>query len=53
MKSKVKWFNNEKGNGFIEYKDNGNILIRFSITKENEDVEIELIKTNNGYKVKK
>ena len=37
MKSKVKWFNNEKGSGFIKYKDNKTIVVHYS-TKEKNDV---------------
>ena len=53
MKTKVKWFKNEKGYGFIEYKDNGDILVHYSTTKEGEYTKIELIKTDNGYKMQK
>lgn len=28
---KIKWFNNNKGNGYIEYKDNGEVSIYLSI----------------------
>ena len=30
MIGKVKWFNNEKGYGFIEYKENEDIFIHYS-----------------------
>jgi len=46
MESTVKWFENEKGYGFIEYKGN-DILIHycaFREQRENEIVEFELIK---------
>lgn len=45
---KVKWFDDGKNHGFIVYKDNGNVVIRYS-TNGNEYVEFELVKTNNGY----
>lgn len=52
MEIKAKWFSNEKGYGFIEYKEDGNILIHYSKGKESEYIEIELIITDNGYKIK-
>ena len=30
MKGKVKWFNNEKGFGFIEYNDKEDIFVHYS-----------------------
>ena len=54
MKSIVKWFENEKGYGYIEYKGN-DILIHYCAFREHgkeEIVEIELIKTDTGYKLK-
>lgn len=54
MESIVKWFNDEKGYGFIEYKGN-DILIHYCAFREqgqDEIVEIELIKTDTGYEIK-
>ena len=54
MKSIVKWFNDEKGYGFIEYKGN-DILIHYCAFREqgqDEIVEIELVKTDTGYEIK-
>lgn len=60
MESKVKWFSDEKGFGFIEYKDNEDIFVHYSAIRDNghkslvkdEMVEFELIKTETGYKAK-
>lgn len=51
MKDITKWFNNDNGHGFIEYKDNGNVLIYYSTNEEKK--YIEFIKINEGYKIKK
>lgn len=48
---KLKWFDNGKNHGFIVYKDNGNVVIRYS-TNGNEYVEFEFVKTDNGYEIK-
>lgn len=50
MKDKVKWFDDEKGHGFIEYKGK-NVFIRLS-TEDGESVELELVKIDNGYELK-
>lgn len=60
MESKVKWFEIEKGFGFIEFKDNQNIFIHFSSISDksnnslvkHEVVEFEIVKTKKGYKTK-
>ncbi len=50
MEDKIKWICNENGYGFIEYKGD-NVFIHLS-TNEGECVELELVKTDNGYKLK-
>ena len=57
MVAKVKWFNNEKGYGFIQYKDNEDVFVHYSsILQEGyktlntgDVVEFYLIKTKDGY----
>ena len=53
MKSVVKWFNDEKGYGFIEYKGK-DIFIYYSINNKNKYVYVKLTLTdfNTEYKVK-
>lgn len=56
MRGKIKWFNNEKGYGFIEYKENEDIFVHYSaIVKdgyktlsEGDEVEFNLINTTKG-----
>ena len=60
MQSKVKWFNNEKGYGFIEYKENEDIFVHYSqilqdgykSLNQGESVYFELIETDKGYQAK-
>ena len=54
---KIKWFNNEKGYGFIEGVNNEDIFVHYSAIKqdgykslsEGQIVEYELLETEKGY----
>ena len=57
MIGKVKWFNNEKGYGFIEYKEDEDIFVHYSAIKqegyktisEGQYVSFDLLETGKGY----
>lgn len=57
MVGRVKWFNNEKGYGFIEYKENEDVFIHYSTIQtegyktlsEGQLVQFELVSTPKGY----
>ncbi len=57
MCGNVKWFNNEKGYGFIDYAQNEDIFVHYSAIEldgyktlsENQLVEFKLIETSKGY----
>ena len=60
MVGKVKWFNNEKGYGFIEYNNEEDIFIHYSAIemegfktlKEGALVKYDLLRTNKGLQAK-
>ena len=57
MIGRVKWFNNEKGYGFIDFRENEDIFVHYSAIeldgyktlKENQLVEFKLIETSKGF----
>lgn len=61
MIGKVKWFNNEKGYGFIEYNDTEDIFVHYSVIEidgyktltEGDIVSYDLLKTPKGLQAKK
>lgn len=57
MRSRVKWFKDEKGYGFIKYTDKEDVFVHYSaIQKEgfktlqkDDEVEFDLIETAKGF----
>ncbi len=56
MQGKVKWFNAEKGFGFIESNEGGDIFVHFSAIQgegfktleEGQEVEFDVVEGNRG-----
>lgn len=56
MRGKIKWFNNEKGYGFIEYKQDEDIFVHYSAImkdgyktlNQGDLVEFNLVETTKG-----
>ncbi len=60
MQGRVKWFNDKKGFGFIEYKENIDIFVHYSsiifkgykTLNEGDIVSFDLVETDKGLQAK-
>ena len=60
MQSRVKWFNNDKGYGFIEYSETADVFVHYSAIdkkgfktlNEGDLVDFKLIETPKGLQAK-
>lgn len=56
MEGRVKWFNNEKGYGFIEREDGGDVFVHYTAIQkdgfktlaEGERVKFDIVEGNRG-----
>ena len=57
MIGRVKWFDNDKGYGFIDYKDNEDVFVHYSVIQKDgfksldqgQYVDFKLLNTIKGY----
>ncbi len=60
MQGRVKWFNDAKGFGFIEYKEDIDIFVHYSsiilkghkTLNEGDIVSFEIVETDKGFQAK-
>ncbi len=60
MQGRIKWFNDAKGFGFIEYKEGVDIFVHYSsiisngykTLNEGDIISFEVVETDKGYQAK-